>query len=220
MNPSEINAQINDVLGRLIESSLSVEQKFPSLEKGEGGSFSIGLKNNTSISMRNIKYSEVYKALVDGSSYHAKLIDGALLCFQYRFAIDQSLEKHSLHYWPSPCLPSLDEEPELYADHGVYDDVISDRNVRFPIRFDYAPKQKQEIVHPSSHLTLGQYENCRIPVAGPVTPVTFVLFIVRNFYFTAYVKNKNLFDKKPSSLARIDTISTAERRITHLVNGR
>lgn len=39
-----------------------------------------------------------------------------------------------------------------------------------------------------SHLTIGQYKNCRIPVVRPLTPSQFITFILRNFYHTAYNK--------------------------------
>ena len=42
-----------------------------------------------------------------------------------------------------------------------------------------------------SHLTLGQYENCRIPVSLAVSPYQFMEFILRNFYHTA--QNKSYF---------------------------
>jgi hypothetical protein len=75
------------------------------------------------------------------------------------------------------------------------------------------------MVHPASHLTLGQYENCRIPVSGPLGPNSFGMFILRNFYCRAYTKNKNTFDRRSTALVRNESISKAERRLTHLVHG-
>ena len=73
-------------------------------------------------------------------------------------------------------------EDEIYAD------VIARNIVPFPVRFDYDGRDgiHEELAHPKSHLTLGQYENCRIPVTSPMTPFWFVDFILRNFYHTAF----------------------------------
>jgi hypothetical protein len=116
-------------------------------------------------------------------------------------------------------LPTIDEAAALYEQDELYADIMAQRLVRFPIRFDYAPRQAKGIVHPASHMTLGQYEYCRIPVAGPVGPNTFAMFVIRNFYFRAYHKNKNTFDRRCVALKRSETISGAERRLTHIVHG-
>ena len=69
-------------------------------------------------------------------------------------------------------------------------DVIKKNIVPFPIRFDYDCRDEVvvNITHPKSHLTLGQYQNCRVPVSAPLTPYIFALFILRNFYNTAFNK--------------------------------
>ncbi len=37
--------------------------------------------------------------------------------------------------------------------------------------------------HPFSHITLGEYKNCRIPADRPVSPMQFVRFIMEHFYY-------------------------------------
>ncbi|EQD52941.1 hypothetical protein B2A_06383, partial [mine drainage metagenome] len=92
-------------------------------------------------------------------AYDTKLVDGGLLVFQYHFDSAGTLLKHRLAYFPNPELPTADEAPELYAQDELYGDIIAKRLVRFPIRFDYMPTLRSDVVHPASHLTLGQYEN-------------------------------------------------------------
>ncbi len=62
--------------------------------------------------------------------------------------------------------------------------------VPFPVRFDFSddPERFIEVHHPYSHLTLGQFKNCRIPVCAPVSPFVFGGFILRNFYNTVFRK--------------------------------
>jgi hypothetical protein len=161
-----------------------------------------------------------YRELDENEAYDVKLIDGGLLLLQYRFNEAGKLLQHRLGYFPNPTLPTIDEAPDLYEQDELYGDIVARRLVRFPVRFDYAPADHKDVVHPASHMTLGQYENCRIPVAGPVGPFTFGTFIVRNFYCRAYTKHKNTFDKNPPALERVECITLAEKRISHFVHGR
>jgi hypothetical protein len=220
MSPDGVRTQITDLIQRLIETSVSVKQFFPSTRKADGGSILIGPTTSSAIALRNVAYDEVYSELEANDAYDAKLIDGGLLLFQYHFDGAGTLLQHRLAYFPSPALPTVDEAPTLYEREELYGDIVARRLVRFPIRFDYAPAQHSDVVHPASHLTLGQYENCRIPVAGPLAPNSFGMFIVRNFYCRAYTRNKNKFDRRPVTLAEINTISAAEKRISHMVPGR
>src|SRR5436190_964944 len=66
-----------------------------------------------------------------------------------------------------------------------------------------------------SYLHGGQFESCRIPVAAPVLPNTFLLFLLRNFYSRFYQRNLNKFNKKLRAMIPQDTITDAERRISH-----
>ena len=67
----------------------------------------------------------------------------------------------------------------------------------------------------SIHLTLGQYEHCRIPVSAPVTPHWFIDFVLRNFYHTP--SRRYADEMPPGGAAFDDSVSPAERRIVHVV---
>jgi hypothetical protein len=85
------------------------------------------------------------------------------------------------------------------------------------IRFDFCSDSKKfvEVDHPYSHLTLGQFANCRIPVCSPVGPLLFAGFILRNFYNTAFRKYSERIPG--SSVAFHKTITAKEKEIPHLV---
>ncbi|MGC3983540.1 MAG: DUF2290 domain-containing protein [Pseudorhodoferax sp.] len=217
MTPYQVRAQIEDLIGRLIMSGLSVKQFNPS-ERAEGAERVIGRTQSSAMALKNIDYADIYEELERTESYDAKLVDGGLILLQYRFDRQNALLQHRLAYFPCPVLPSIDDVPELYEADQLYGDIIERRLVRFPIRFDFAPEQKIDVVHPISHLTLGQYENCRIPVSGPVGPHVFGNFIVRNFYCRAYTRNKNHFERKPPVLTSMRTITAAEQKVCHFVH--
>lgn len=217
MKLTVVRAQLREIYSRLVGSGLSVKQFHPKEDRGAGGGIRIGDLATTAIALKDIAYGLVYEELDRHDAYHVKLPDGGLLIFQYVFAVDESLVKHRLAFFPSPILPTVEEAPDLYERDELYGDIIMDRLVRFPIRFDFDPGAHKDVVHPQSHLTLGQFDNCRIPVSSPVMPSTFVMFVLRNFYFRSYVRNKNRFDKKMKICKLNRCISDAECRISHLV---
>jgi hypothetical protein len=98
----------------------------------------------------------------------------------------------------------------------LFGDIFVINAVRTPIRFDFEISEEQfvEVDHPKSHLTLGQYKNCRIPVSGPLTPYRFMRFILRNFYNPAYAEVD--MDDVAASTSFPDTITAKERRILHV----
>ena len=121
-----------------------------------------------------------------------RMLDGALIHMMYRFKNNQ-LEAHRLAFFPSPFLEEFQNNPEIYIEDEIYAEVTMRNIVPFPLRFDFDCREEVavDIEHPKSHLTLGQYQNCRIPVSAALTPHHFIEFILRNFYNTAYRKYSN-----------------------------
>jgi len=185
--------QINTITSKLILVGLSVEQNFPSL-KDE--SIYISGKQDLAIALKNIEYKKIYEVLEKEKNYNIKMIDGALIQFMYMFE-GQELMKYRLAFFPSPSLEEFQNNSEIYETDEIYADVIAKNIIPAPIRFDYDPDNFTNLEHPSSHLTIGQYQNCRIPVSIPITPNIFMDFILRNFYHTAQNKYMDTlsFDK-------------------------
>lgn len=219
MNSNGVLSQINELTRRLILASLCVKHFHPTVKKLKQDQLAIGMRVAQTIALKDLTYDNVYEEINGNEAYHLKLIDGGLMAFQYLFDSSGQLVEHRLAFFPCPSLPSADDAPALYQEDELYADITSRRIVRFPIRFDYSPGSHRDVVHPASHMTLGQYDSCRIPVSGPVSPSSFGMFIIRNFYARAYTRNKNTFDRRTASMARVETITGAERRVTHVVHG-
>lgn len=182
--------QIQRLTKELIETGLCDAQNFPSMNKRSGGVEEIGVgRADNSIFLKSISYSEMYYELVKNKIYNAKMIDGALIYMLYRFE-NNKLLTHRLSYFPAPDLEVFQNEPDLYLEDEIYVDILDKRIVTVPFRFDFDRNEGvyKPVDHPISHLTLGQYENCRIPVSAALTPYQFVSFVMRNFYHTAQVK--------------------------------
>lgn len=69
---------------------------------------------------------------------------------------------------------------------------------------------KDETVYRS----LGQYQNCRIPVSAPIPPACFIDFIPRNFYNTAFIKYADGLPKSPWCFD--DSILALEQSVVHI----
>ncbi|WP_083457992.1 DUF2290 domain-containing protein [Herbaspirillum hiltneri] len=229
MTPAALLRQINALYSRAILSNLSVKQFMPTQKNSSyvGGdgvvtpALLIGDLPSTS-ALKNIAYADIYDDINLKDAYHIKLPDGGLISFQYIFELggEEKLIKHRLAYFPCSVLPTIEEAPELYERDELFGDILMNRIVRFPIRIDYDPKNHKEVFHPKCHLTLGQFQECRIPIAAPVMPYVFLLFVVRNFYSRLYKHNMNIFEKRMPYVPLDFTITESERRISHFVMGR
>lgn len=190
-SPEQIRQQMATLTADLIGMSLCDRQNFPAIrDLGQGvREVDIGNRANVSYALKNVPYHEIYKELERTQSYNFKMLDGALIHMMYRFLNDQ-VNAHRLAFFPSPHLEEFQNNPDVYLEEEIYAEVIMKNIVPFPLRFDFDCREDVavEIDHPQSHLTLGQYQNCRIPVSAPLTPYHFVSFILRNFYNTAYRK--------------------------------
>lgn len=208
----DIFLQIKKITSNLIELGLCMDQNFPSMKKlnhsiEEVNMCSIESSYNSSIFLKNISYGDMYYELCRRRMYNIKMIDGALIQMQYRFN-SNSIESHRLAFFPSPNLDIFQNEPDIYFEDEIYSDILDARIVTVPLRFDFDDSEDKNgnkvaipVIHPISHLTIGQYKNCRIPVSSAITPYQFIEFIIRNFYNTAFelysdklIRDKNCFD--------------------------
>ena len=208
----DIFLQIEKITSNLIALGLCMDQNFPSMKKlnhsiEEVNMCSIESSYNSSIFLKNMSYGDMYYELYKRRMYNIKMIDGALIQMQYRFN-GNSIESHRLAFFPSPNLDIFQNEPEIYFEDEIYSDILDARIVTVPLRFDFDDSEDQygnkvaiPVIHPISHLTIGQYKNCRIPVSSAITPYQFIEFIIRNFYNTAFelysdklVRDKSCFD--------------------------
>lgn len=167
--------------------------------------------------LENISYSDLYELADREFLYMFKLVDGALLQFDYAFdRHGRKLQRHRLAFLPSPHLdPFMDFEEAYWKDHSFVE-IVGHQVSPVPIRldFDARPGVAASVTHPAAHLTLGQYLNCRIPVSGPVHPSAFASFIGRHFYSDSS-GSMGSFPRKKAYVFD-DTLTGDERRNTFL----
>ena len=215
--PNQVKSQIDRLVRRLVENGLADDQTCAFRQDGRNRAVEITFPGAdfVSVALRDRPYDEIYDELSRNRAYNLKLLDGGLIQMMYTFQ-NRTLISHRLAFFSSPYLDEFQNDPEIYMDDENYADVVARNIVAFPIRFDYDAQAhtRQEIAHPKSHLTLGQYRNCRIPVTAPLTPEHFMDFILRNFYHTAFTQ---FADRSPSfSRSFADSILQSERGLIHM----
>lgn len=214
---NQIMAQINRLIGHLVEIGLSDDQRYAFQRQVADDLVHVTFDNTgvLSFALRNISYDEIYQRFIEGRAYNVKMLDGALIQLMYVFA-DNDLQRHRLAFFPAPHLEEFQNNPDIYLEDEVYADVVAKNVVPFPIRFDYDVRDDvhQELTHPKSHLTLGQYQNCRIPVSSPLTPYWFIDFILRNFYHTAFYRYADSLSI--GSTYFDESIAATDRNVIHI----
>jgi hypothetical protein len=216
--PEKIKRQVDGIVAYLVEIGLASDQNF-AFRRNLAGSYievTFPKAEHVSVVLKDRGYGEIYGHIASERAYNAMMPDGALVQMMYLFD-GVELQRHRLAFLPAPHLEEFQSNPDIYLEDEIYADVIARNIVPFPLRFDYDARDSvhRELAHPKSHLTLGQYENCRIPVTAPMTPFWFMDFILRNFYNTAF---RRYADKLPSYDDSFElSILPAERGVVHVV---
>ncbi|ARJ24038.1 hypothetical protein B7492_23790 [Bacillus mycoides] len=215
MNPKDTIKELGDITGKVISLGLSLDQNFPTMKQNQDGSQTIcwGDTTNISIALKNISYRDIYDELEKNRLFNFKFIDGALVQIMYTFD-KKGLISHRLAFFPSYSLESYQNDPELYTKEDLYADILAKSIVPVPIRFDFNRDDDLhiEVEHAKSHVTFGQYQNCRIPVLSPLSPGVFIDFILRNFYSTIH---KSYAINLTKSIQFDKTITSNEEKILH-----
>lgn len=217
MEINTIHKEIVKVTQLTINNGLSVIEKYPITI---GNKITWSGQNDISKSLKNIPYLDKYKTLEKDKNFNLKMVDGGLIQMMYEFTNNgKELSAHRLAYFPRPLMYTYDENPieyeESYFGNSEFHDLIEKNTTSFPIRFDYNASDKIfiEIDHPYSHVTFGEFKNCRIPVNSPLSPSIFMNFIIRNFYNYAF-KKKGVFCEI-SKIRYTDTITPKESNTLH-----
>lgn len=200
-----------------MDTSFQVDYNFVSTKHGE--IVWEGYKDISS-ALRNRPYEEIYSECLKEGAYNLKLIDGALVQMMY-VCNGKGISKHRLAFYPNPDVERFQDNPEAFEEahfgNDLFSEIYEKKAVIFPVRFDYDSDEKRYVEHDHtySHLTLGNYRNCRIPVSKPITPNKFILFILRNFYFDKF-KEHYTNEDFPCDLKMESLLSEDEAKQIHL----
>jgi hypothetical protein len=153
---------------------------------------------------RGLDYISVYKKYVDQISYDFKLSDQSLILFCGGSDGDYS-KGLSYCYIEAPVDALSYEEFVALESAGLLDEITHEELIEYvgdslrvqyddhvtgaplrkgvcPIRFDYSPSAYREGVHPASHFHFGFENHSRIAARRVISPLGFLLFIIRQRY--------------------------------------
>lgn len=166
-------------------------------------------KNNAGGIMydKHISCSHLMDVLLANRQYTILLYDKSII--QAEFLIDDNtitkerlvfIKKHN-KIWDINEIDEYDANDE--------DWFSEDDGIPILIRIDYDPSEHKECEHASSHLTLSNYESCRIPMKQAVTFSEFVRFILFHFYDEKLQKTEYRLDYP-------EDISALEKKMIHI----
>ncbi|TBN56008.1 DUF2290 domain-containing protein [Glaciihabitans arcticus] len=187
---AELRDGINRLTVELARIGLTDDQEWPTLTRSAATTtVSTAHPPNRSV-INATSYDALYNEQAERRAFNFVMLDKALVHFAYEFQ-GHRLSRHRVVFLPSPHLVEFQNDSELYLREHLYADVIGPQGLAVPMRFDFDVRQGQgvSIDHHATHLTLGQYKHCRIPVAAPVTPWAFMDFLVRHFYQSPAMPN-------------------------------
>ncbi len=215
MTPHATFRQIQRLTTHLVEVGLADDQQFPIWRESEVVEITFGNAGYISVALGSSPYADVYRDFTRHRVFNAKLLDGALLQMMYIFSGDR-LRQHRLALFPAPHLERFERDPESYVKDRVYAEIVARDILPVPLRFDYDSRDDRhvEVAHPRSHLTLGEYTHCRIPVTAPLTPHRFVDFVLRSFYRTR--SDEPVSDLPLLSGIFASSVTPAERSVLHV----
>lgn len=213
----DVIREINEIISIVVSSGLADDQNVAYEERTGRSNYQVRFDGDELLgsALRDRPYEETYELLRDGRSYNLLMLDGAMIQMVYEF-VDDGLLRHRLAFLPSPSLLEFQNEPDLYMEEQLYADVIQRGVVTVPLRFDFDGRAgvAKAVEHPISHMTLGQYSGCRVPVTAGLTPHAFMDFVLGSFYRTATTA---IGTAMPPVRLRFDQcIDASERQVVHI----
>lgn len=213
-NANSIASEIRGVLIWLAQCGLTIDQNFPRHTKENGvENVSYNAADQCSCLLRDgVDYRDAFTKILNARAYNFRLFDGSIFQISYAF-VHGELAKQRLVYCPRPLLADYQDDLIDLEQSELYSETLARNAMIVPIRFDYDVSAPED--HPLSHLTLGQIEDCRIPVTRPLMPLQFVDFVLRIFYGKIWERYGSTIPTSDESFSL--SIREEESKLTHLV---
>ena len=182
-----------------------VEVTFPNAEKLSTG-------------FGSTSYVNLYEKYMHGRIFNLAFVDGGLIQMQFLFS-NQVLVKHRLAFLPSPYESLYSQHPVDYIRDQPSNNSTGGVVVGVPLRFDFDVdayhRSTNSLLHPKSHFTLGNFPFCRVPVSSPLSPSTFIGFVLRNFYT---IDSRDFSSELPKMTGSFESCANdLDRQVPHIV---
>lgn len=193
MNIAAIMDSMSDVRKVLVESKL-----YKSRNKSRKFTLSSSKFSSEFLQVSQKKdYELIYKTALSKMDYDVLLEDDSIFQFSCSATTVGNLDTSTIRYafFENPrsyttYVDFLHRYEMSYEDYGdgfvdYYEQEIAEARLKdsvTPIRYDYDHELYVPVHHPISHLHIGHNNDVRIPISKILTPVVFVLFVIKNVY--------------------------------------
>lgn len=140
-------------------------------------------------------YYEYYRFLVEEGLYDFNLIDNSIFQFSFdhgilRYAFYPNVDAVSYEEFLIQLDLNYQEVGETFReDYDIFLMQETNSLQRVCVRYDYSVLEYKEACHSVSHLHFGSEKTLRIDSAIVFTPMMFVLFVLKNYYYKVWEKN-------------------------------
>ncbi len=177
-----------------VEESVKV---FKTLEMFQGRIYSPRYPEGLASACRGKSYREIYEYLYKNQHYDMQLHDNSLVQYRKGRLFPNDL---SYAYYESPFqtltfaefleenvgIIDSDEREEYRPEYEDYLSTCPLKESITPIRYDFAPHQYHEGLHPASHLHFGHETEIRVGTKKILSPLSFTIFLIRQHYPDRY----------------------------------
>ena len=157
---------------------------------------------------RETSISSIADILLCNREYNLLLYDKGIFQFEFEISNGKIIKERFVFIKKQNKLWNKDEISFLDNDEIAEDWFINEIGIPIIIRIDFDEKNYVEMKHPMSHMTISNYDECRIPMQGPISISKFVNFVLNIFY------NDNI-EILDCSYDEIITISNKEKQLLH-----
>ncbi|HDR8143061.1 hypothetical protein CON74_25620 [Bacillus thuringiensis] len=146
-------------------------------------------------------YRDLYKTARDNLDYNFLLNDGSIFQFGYETDPSENIVDLRYAFYEAPAIiipyeeflheQGLDIQECGDAFFEEYTQYVSESDFKkhiTNIRYDFSINQYSALIHPVSHIHIGQDNQIRLPVSFIMTPANFVAFIIRHIYWEKWIQ--------------------------------
>ena len=192
----QFSTDYENIIKELYEKNLIRDSKSHSISE-KGGRIIITRSNKANES--NILYDKhlpietIMDTLLEKKEYNILLYDRSII--QYEFIIERGkiIKERLIFIKKHNYLWSKEEIADKDMENFEIDWFEEELGIPVVIRIDYDQENHIDIIHPITHMTLSNYEECRIPMMGSVSLYNFINFIL-NFFYNDSLSFKSKFE--------------------------
>lgn len=207
----DFTTDYNNIVKELYEKKMIRDIKCHVIsDRGEAVEITHENKSNESNILydRHLPIETIMDILLENKEYNLLLYDRSIIKYQLAIRNGKIYKERLIFIKKHNYLWTKDEINKKDIDDFGIDWFQEEISIPIVIRIDYDSENYEDIIHPITHMTLSNYEECRIPMMGAVTLYNFVNFVL-NFFYNDNLNCASVFEEMDI------TISQNEKKRLH-----